>query len=159
MPRIDNPDVDFSLITGFKFRFVVDEKPVVFEASVWTGKEYVISDSRVLSSRRGFSKRTRHDFVIDGVPYQIDLTVASVLTGDWSCTLSKAGVPLKSHHLYYEKANRAILPISLGIGAVFGYVLCVYPEYWRLTIPIFIATLMVLNRFKRKLICETKIGA
>lgn len=100
MSNTNNPDVDFSLLRGFRFRFIIEGKELLYLVSAWTGKESIRYDGEEILSTRNYKKKTSHNFLINDVAYKITLTMDSLLKGGWHCCLFHSDRMVKCFDLH-----------------------------------------------------------
>ncbi len=60
--------------------------------SMWSGKEYIIQNGKVLSQKRSFSKRSVHSFSLDENELSVVFRTENLITGRLCCCLIENGV-------------------------------------------------------------------
>ena len=152
--NINHPDVNFSLIRGFQFRFKVEGKELLLKASAWNGTESVSYDGREISTLRCLKKSSQHRFVINDVPYQITLVMDSYLKGGWHCCLFRNYQLVRGYDLCLEK--RSIFK-SLLFAIALAAVLYITPEdLWFICLPwILVAVFFAVSS---NVICKIRSG-
>ena len=151
--KISHPDVNFSPIRGFRFRFKVEGKELLL-ASAWNGTESVSYDGRKISTLRTSKKSSQHRFTINNVPYQITLVIDNYLKGGWHCCLFRNYQLVKGYDLYLEK--RSVFK-SLLFGIALGVILLITPDrLWFICIPWILAAFFLL--LSSNVICRVRMG-
>lgn len=154
MMNADNSNANFSLFHGFRFKFTVEDKQLLYLASAWTGKELVIYDGEEISRTRNYQKTNSHYFLINDVAYRITFTVDSLLKGGWHCCLFRNERTIECFDLYLENISffRQLL-----YGITLGFILSFTPKYlWFICIPIafVVAPKLVVSKLK----CKVRLG-
>ena len=148
-----NPDANFSLISGLRFRFTVNGKELLYLASTWTGKESILYDGKEISSIQSYKRKNSHNFVIDDVAYKATLAVDSLLKGSWHCRLYRNKRMVKCFHIYYKEES---LFEKLLQGGVIGFVAIFTPKsLWFICIPLI--GIAVFRKMKN-LVCKVYFG-
>lgn len=153
MFNTNNPDANFSLRDGLRFRFTVDGKELMYLASAWTGKEIILYDGEEISSIRAYKKKTNHNFLINDVAYEATLTLDSLLKGGWHCCLSREDRMVKCFDLYFKNnfTKTALYAV------VFGFSLAFIPvSLWFIYIPLICVVILKLTM--RNLVCKVRLG-
>ena len=150
--KIDHPDVNFSLIKGFRFKFMVEGKELLLKASAWNRTESVLYNGREISTGKTSEKSSQHSFVINEVPYQITLVMNSYLKGGWHCCLFRNYQLVKGFDLCLEKRSVSKSVLS---GIALCIILYLTPEkLWFICIPgILIAVFFLLSS---NVICKVR---
>lgn len=154
MLNTNNPDANFSLLHGFRFRFTVEGKELLYLVSAWTGKEFILYDGEEISSIRSYKKKTSHNFLINDVVYKATLTMDSLLKGGWHCCLFKSDRMVKCFDLHFEDAS---FQKELWYGIAFGFLLALTPKYlWFVCIPLICVA--ILRLIMRSLVCKVRLS-
>ena len=154
MLNTNNPDVDFSLVRGFCFRFTIEDKELLYLVSAWTGKESIVYDGEEISRTRHFKFKTSHDFLINDVAYKITLTIDSLLKGGWHCCLFRNERMIKCFDLYLVELS---FTKQLMYGITFGFLLSFTPKHlWFIYVPLVVVAILRLTL--RNLICKVRLG-
>ena len=154
MLDVNNSEANFSLRSGFRFKFNVDGKELLFLASAWTGKESILYDGEEICRIRSYKKKTSHKLLINNVDYQITLTMDNWLKPDWHCCLYRNDRMVKCFNLYYENIN---FPKKLMYGIIFGFLWSLTPKsLWFICIPLICVA--ILKLFMGDLVCKVRLG-
>lgn len=158
MLNIDNPDVNFSLKSGFRFRFTIDGKELLYLVSAWTGKESLFYDSEQISQKRTYKMKTSQSFLIDNVPYKITLNMESLLRGNWHCCLLRNDRMVQCFDVYLEDKDGLTKRLLYGVGL--GFLLAIIPKYlWIIYLPLiaFVAVMLTMNNLSLKV--KVRLGS
>ena len=115
-----------SLFHGYHIPFEDNESSIDYWFSAWSGKEKVFVDGNLVSSKRNYSKKSKHTFSIGSDRYSLDMNVTQLLTGTTTCSLEKNGNRLKQFRwsLLKPKKNRILSgPMKAIILYIFFFVL------------------------------------
>ena len=98
----NHTDAVYSIFTGLKFRFAINQKELLYLASAWSGKESVYYDGLKISTLKSYSKKTSHQFEINGIPYEAKLIIDSLWKRSYHCCLYRQKKQIKCFDLYYK---------------------------------------------------------
>jgi len=76
---------------GVRGYFDVDDVTIGVWGSIWTGREIVTVDDRIVSDRRSYRRATPHHFEHAGVQYKLVFRVGSILQGEYIVELYRNG--------------------------------------------------------------------
>lgn len=151
----NDSDAQFSLTRGFRFKFNLNEKEILFLVSAWSGKERVLCESIELSSITSLKKETSHDFVIDNVAYRITMKTVSIFNGNWQCSLYRNNHILKCFELHYVRRFRDLVCFGFSMALFLHFV---PKSLWLVFLPVWIYALLELEIFGN-LICKVRYQA
>jgi len=74
---------------GYKFYFQDGDNQIACFGSAFTGKEEVYINDDLVSSKRSLGLKSKHQFYLEKMDYQIEYTMKNYLTGRVECTFYK----------------------------------------------------------------------
>lgn len=98
---------------GVECFFDVDDVTIRVWGSVWTGREVVEVDDRVVSSKYSFRMSTPHEFEHGGHHYRVIFRIASAFSGLVEIELYRDGVLIDS-----DQGRHGSLPIDPATGEI-----------------------------------------
>mgnify|MGYP006438809669 CR=1 FL=1 len=117
---------------GVRGYFDVDNVTIGVRGSIWTGREIVTVDDRIVSDKRSYRRSTPHHFEHDGVQYKLVFGVGSILQGEYLLELYRNGSLIDSDRVTHvnmtdpetgkfswRRVARKLAPYFV-IGMVFG---------------------------------------
>lgn len=118
---------------GYTFQFIDGNTVIECWGSCVTGKEKIKLDGKLISEKRNMtSRKSLHSINHEGINYEVEFNVISMLTGELHCILIKDGVHFETKKLivtkgrnnepYSKKKFWRDFFVSTGIGFIFGFV-------------------------------------
>lgn len=122
-----------ALLKGYSFLFKDGDTTIECWGSTFSGKEKIKVDGNVVSEQRNMtSRKSLHEFDHQGINYEVEFNVISMLTGELHCILIKDGVHFETKKLIVTKGRKnepyskkkfwRDFAVSTGIGFICGFV-------------------------------------
>jgi hypothetical protein len=108
-----------SLTNGVWFVFPLGQRTIRAWGSAASGLERIYVDHVVVSERRSASRRSTHEFTIEGEPYSVTFVTGGRFRMQLDCTLARSDIPLKT---FEARANRAAMPVRMGLSLAGGVI-------------------------------------
>jgi hypothetical protein len=106
---------------GYWFFFEDDGNKIAMHGSAISGKETIYVNDEVVSETRNYKFKSDHLFEINGVEYNVEFKMKSMLKGELLCSLYRENKLLTTESkAYFQKDNKTILLTSLGAGFLVG---------------------------------------
>ncbi len=119
-PELDREKV--SLKHGYWFYFEDEGTQIVAFASALSGKEVVLVDDEIVSSRYNFRLKATHSFEHKGRQYEVTIALENLLKGTITCSLQRGGILInKTSKSFHQQSLKKVFLASLCIGALCGF--------------------------------------
>ena len=121
-----------AFLNGRTFEFKDGSLLIECWVSSFSGKEIIKVNGQPVSTKRNlFKRQSLHSFVFEGVRYEVELNVISMMTGELHCVLIKDGTHLetrknilttgKDQIPYNAKTVKKDIVIYTVLGFIFGF--------------------------------------
>jgi hypothetical protein len=115
----------FSLRKGLDLYFLDGGNHIKVRVSVISGMEKVYANGKLVSCKRGFSRKSSHIFVVNNITYKIVVDVENLTKGPYNCTLFRSGKAIKIKVITFDKffEFKTILPeyVIISLYLIVGF--------------------------------------
>ena len=112
-PPGTSANMKISIKRGVECFFDIDDSTIRVWASVWTGREVVELNNKVVSSKYSFRLSTPHVFEHNGHEYRVVFSIAKVMSGLIEVSLYRDGTLIDS-----DQGRHASIPVNPDSGEV-----------------------------------------
>ncbi|TVR34078.1 MAG: hypothetical protein EA390_03420 [Balneolaceae bacterium] len=126
----ESKQIYFSFIKGLKINFYDESNKITFEGSIYTGSEKVLINNQIVSKKRTFRRKTKHNFQFNQNEYVIKFKINSIIKFTWTCSIFKNGELIKefecknaqNEQRFHKKHSEAIYGGLTGFAFALGYI-------------------------------------
>ena len=94
--KYSNKSFSISVLKGVTATLPMDDHEITVWGSSWTGMEKVWIDNALVSEKRSLKFKTVHEFQLDGINYELELSIIGFWKGEVSVSLIKEGTHEKT---------------------------------------------------------------
>lgn len=118
---------------GYWFYFDDSGLKITASGSGFSGKEIIYVEDEIVSSKRSFKTRSKHQFTYGNNTYEVEFAVTNYWTGELECVLSKNGqIISRATKAFYKKGDPQIrrdIKLALFAGIITGALIILYASY------------------------------
>ncbi len=118
--------------SGLWFVFLDEPQKIALWVSSFTGKEEVYVGDKLVSSSRSLRMRSKHEFSVSEVQYEIEYVIDKLIKGSSRCVMKKSGVVVDAYAAEYISKSSVYMPLYTNFVVVFFFIACYANEraYW-----------------------------